>query len=93
MLQPDANCFEKTTHPGNEYRFDISSLSRQSQNTIDGPLNECDGSPLLDMCDIEPQSDEVCCYVNAATCPDCGAGMVRQGICFTCLSCGWGACG
>ncbi len=32
-------------------------------------------------------------YVNAATCPDCGAGMVRLGLCTTCLACGYGSCG
>lgn len=32
-------------------------------------------------------------YLNAATCPDCGSGMVRAGICFTCLSCGFSGCG
>ena len=37
--------------------------------------------------------DDACCYVNAATCPDCGAGMVRLGTCFTCPLCGWGSCG
>lgn len=26
-------------------------------------------------------------------CPDCGTGMVRQGNCFNCPSCGWGCCG
>jgi len=31
-------------------------------------------------------------YHNAASCPDCGAGMVRQGLCFTCPSCGFGGC-
>lgn len=38
-------------------------------------------------------TDETCCYQNAATCPDCGSGMVRLGTCFSCPSCGWGACG
>ena len=32
-------------------------------------------------------------YLNSATCPDCGAGMVRIGMCFTCPSCGFGGCG
>lgn len=31
-------------------------------------------------------------YSNAATCPDCGAGMVRLGTCFSCPSCGFGSC-
>ena len=37
--------------------------------------------------------DDSCHYHNAATCPDCGAGMVRQGSCFSCPLCGFGACG
>ncbi len=32
-------------------------------------------------------------YLNAATCPDCGAGMVRLGNCFSCPLCGFGGCG
>jgi len=37
---------------------------------------------------------ETCCqYINAATCPDCGAAMVRLGSCFSCQSCGYESCG
>ncbi len=32
-------------------------------------------------------------YVNAASCPDCGGGMVKLGNCFSCPSCGFGSCG
>ena len=32
-------------------------------------------------------------YVNAGTCPDCGASMFSQGGCFTCMSCGFSSCG
>ena len=32
-------------------------------------------------------------YHNAATCPDCGQGMVRQGRCFYCPECGFSSCG
>jgi|GEM_PF-3524682 len=32
-------------------------------------------------------------YVNAATCPDCGGGMVCLGGCFSCPSCGFSVCG
>ena len=32
-------------------------------------------------------------YQNAATCPDCGGGMVKMGSCFSCQSCGFGGCG
>lgn len=32
-------------------------------------------------------------YYNAATCPDCGQGMVRQGGCFHCPGCGYSSCG
>jgi hypothetical protein len=40
----------------------------------------------------ETVADELS-YVQAATCPDCGAGMVRLGLCFTCPLCGFGGCG
>jgi len=40
----------------------------------------------------DPIDDDQCCYVNAATCPDCGTGMVRLGVCFSCPACGWGSC-
>lgn len=31
-------------------------------------------------------------YLNAETCPDCGAGMIRQGRCCACPSCGFESC-
>ena len=31
-------------------------------------------------------------YINVASCPDCGAGMVRLGTCFSCPLCGFGGC-
>lgn len=34
-----------------------------------------------------------CLYQNAATCPDCGVGMVRHGMCHVCPTCGYGSCG
>jgi len=40
----------------------------------------------------ESSSDEIS-YLNAATCPDCGGGMVRLGNCFSCPSCGYQSCG
>lgn len=30
---------------------------------------------------------------GARSCPECGGRLVRLGMCFTCLSCGWGGCG
>ncbi|UCG62661.1 MAG: hypothetical protein JSV52_05080 [Candidatus Zixiibacteriota bacterium] len=41
----------------------------------------------------ETGNNESYTYLNAATCPDCGAGMVRLGGCFTCMSCGFASCG
>lgn len=35
---------------------------------------------------------EECTYQNAATCPDCSAGMIRQGRCCVCPSCGFESC-
>ncbi|UCE23221.1 MAG: hypothetical protein JSU74_07900 [Candidatus Zixiibacteriota bacterium] len=37
-------------------------------------------------------NNEYYTYLNAATCPDCGAAMVRLGGCFTCMSCGFASC-
>jgi len=31
-------------------------------------------------------------YQNAETCPDCAGGMIRQGRCCTCPSCGFESC-
>ncbi len=51
-------------------------------------------SDLADDGKTEPSSSgESCQYLNAATCPDCGSGMVRLGSCFSCQACGWGSCG
>jgi hypothetical protein len=33
------------------------------------------------------------CYHNAATCPDCGQGMLRLGDQLACEGCGFGSCG
>lgn len=33
-----------------------------------------------------------CAYQNAASCPDCGGGMIRLGVCFSCPSCGFESC-
>lgn len=27
-----------------------------------------------------------------ARCPECGGQLTRAGLCFACISCGWGAC-
>ncbi|MEW6051410.1 MAG: hypothetical protein AB1644_10165 [Candidatus Zixiibacteriota bacterium] len=37
--------------------------------------------------------DEDFCFHNAGTCPDCGSGLIRSGLCFSCPSCGFGTCG
>ena len=31
-------------------------------------------------------------YYNAETCPDCSGGMIRQGRCCVCPSCGFESC-
>jgi hypothetical protein len=31
-------------------------------------------------------------YLNAASCPDCAAGMIRQGRCCVCPTCGFESC-
>ena len=42
---------------------------------------------------VDSMSTDGFYYLNAASCPDCGAGMVRQGLCFACPVCGFGGCG
>lgn len=42
--------------------------------------------------DEENQSENYS-YLNDATCPDCGGGMVRLGNCHSCPSCGFESCG
>jgi hypothetical protein len=32
------------------------------------------------------------CFHNAADCPDCDNGMVKQGGCFSCPACGFSVC-
>lgn len=52
------------------------------------------GFPNIDpaiMGDLAPGVD--CRYLNCATCPDCGGGMVRLGNCFSCPECGFESCG
>ncbi|MFQ6008428.1 MAG: hypothetical protein ACE5K8_05675 [Candidatus Zixiibacteriota bacterium] len=42
--------------------------------------------------DVWETGDACCRYWNAATCPDCAAGMVRLGSCLCCQSCGYETC-
>ena len=41
--------------------------------------------------DREAETDNYS-YINAASCPDCGAGMIRLGGCLSCPVCGFGTC-
>ena len=41
----------------------------------------------------QPETTVEYSYHNAATCPDCGQGMVRLGRCFSCPVCGFSNCG
>jgi hypothetical protein len=50
-----------------------------------------DGSPNMFL--GEPEQSHDYAVRNVATCPDCGAGMVRLGSCFSCPVCGFGGCG
>ncbi len=38
-------------------------------------------------------SNDYYAYLNAGTCPDCGASMLRLGGCYSCMSCGFASCG
>ena len=67
----------------------------------DGPMDESVGSVTLEIegsqYEEEPWPSQMTgggfMYLNAASCPDCGSGMVRLGSCFSCPICGWGGCG
>ena len=39
-----------------------------------------------------PADSDRYAYLNGATCPDCSAGMIRQGRCCACPSCGFESC-
>jgi len=49
--------------------------------------NEIDYLP-----DVSLGTPEDYAYLNAATCPDCGSSMIRQGRCCVCPSCGFESC-
>ena len=42
--------------------------------------------------DLFATADSDIAYQNAATCPDCAGGMIRQGRCCACPSCGYESC-
>lgn len=94
MSQPDRNCSENIITSDNHCHL-LTAEMAVGDFTIGNDV------PLLQREDVLPvmgfstenEFEKACCYINAATCPDCGAGMVRLGTCFNCLSCGWGSCG
>jgi len=45
------------------------------------------GVDLFDLADSDRYA-----YLNVETCPDCSAGMIRQGRCCVCPSCGFESC-
>ncbi|GEM_PF-2100577 len=65
------------------------------QGGTDGNATEmdgdCPGNPT-DILESEHVVREDFSYMNVATCPDCGAGMIRLGSCFGCPICGFGLC-
>ena len=52
-----------------------------------GNFSRSSGVDLFDLAD----SDRYV-YLNSETCPDCSAGMIRQGRCCACPSCGFESC-
>jgi hypothetical protein len=51
---------------------------------------EADYSPFMRF-DHDFHNEEYA-YHNAASCPDCSGGMIRQGRCCVCPSCGFESC-
>ena len=43
-------------------------------------------------CPVSTVAREDYRYHNAASCPDCGQGMIRLGGCFHCPACGFSSC-
>jgi hypothetical protein len=41
---------------------------------------------------FDPTDSDRYAYLNVETCPDCSAGMIRQGRCCACPSCGFESC-
>ncbi|MFQ5498637.1 MAG: hypothetical protein ACE5FH_03105 [Candidatus Zixiibacteriota bacterium] len=60
--------------------------------SVNGVIEMIDGRNT-GFSEAEATHPEDIMYQNAATCPDCGGGMVRYGSCFSCLSCGLSSCG
>ena len=54
--------------------------------------DDCSCAVVLGEVPGHESPDDGCCYINAADCPDCGAGMIRQGLCFYCPLCGFDGC-
>jgi hypothetical protein len=50
------------------------------------------GRALPGLAGDEQDDSDGLSYLNAATCPDCGGGMVRLGNCCSCPSCGYQSC-
>jgi hypothetical protein len=69
--------------------FDPRAASSSPDPSEDPSLGVID--PFDGFSAAEPVATELS-YANSATCPDCGAGMVRLGMCFTCPACGFGGC-
>ena len=53
-------------------------------------FENADNSPSFSILD-GATGDNYTCY-NVATCPDCSGGMMRQGKCCVCPSCGFESC-
>ncbi|MDZ4724292.1 MAG: hypothetical protein SGI97_10370 [candidate division Zixibacteria bacterium] len=71
---------EKSGIPGSEY---ISAVSAEMAET--GKVYSMFLPPASELREYA--------YANAATCPECDSGMVRQGGCCSCPSCGFSSCG
>lgn len=67
--------------------FTMDGPGPQSGPSFNLPVWTADGGDLFG-----PPPSAECAYQNAATCPDCGNGMVRLGVCFSCPSCGFESC-
>lgn len=66
-------------------------VNRQSEYT--GSTFDTHFSPAAWEVSSARERGEDLVFRNAGTCPDCGSGMVRSGVCYSCPGCGYGQCG
>lgn len=55
-------------------------------------MADTEDRPVVGLTPLSFEESADYCFHNAATCPECGGGMMRLGTCFVCGVCGSGGC-